>query len=551
MLKKLKISNFAIIENVELDFENQLTVITGETGSGKSILLGALNLLLGERADYNVIRDNTGKTVVEGIWQIHDDLKSFFIANDLDFDQECIIRREIVKEGKSRAFVNDSPVNLNVLKDLTKQLIHIHSQHNTLELRDKNFQLSLLDTLGDHQAQLADYQILFKAYSKEVAKQNMLREDLNRTLKERDYINFQIDELTQLQLEKTDYDALSVQLQELENAELILDNTSTAIGFLDHQEGILTQMSRLKQILLKIAPFSPIAENLFERIQSSEIELRDIQNELERFAETITMNPKEVDQLNEKLDAYKKALNKHQVASQKELQAVFDDFKNQSASSSELEDALNQTQKQVAILHTDLENAGRILSTERQKAATSISKKIQPYFERLKLKDARVAFEIQAKKLFESTGIDQVDLLFSTNIGIKPQPIEKVASGGELGRLMLILMTLLSERKALPTVIFDEIDTGVSGDVADRIGQLLREMGKNRQLLTITHLPQVASAGHHHLSVRKTNVGNLTISEVIKLNPEERNIEIAQLLSGESVTDAALENAKQLLIQND
>ena len=427
MLKKLKISNFAIIENVELDFQNQLTVITGETGSGKSILLGALNLLLGERADYSVIRDNTGKTVVEGIWQIQEELKSFFLENDLDYDTECIIRREILKEGKSRAFVNDSPVNLNVLKDLTKQLIHIHSQHNTLELRDKNFQLSLLDTLGAHQEEFTSYQSIFKAYSQELSKQNILRDELSRTLKERDYINFQIDELTVLDLEKTDYRALSIQLQELENAELILDNTLAAIGFLDHNEGILTQMSRLKQILLKIAPFSPIAENLFERIQSSEIELRDIQTELERFAETSSMNPNEVDQLNVKLDGYKKALTKHQVESQEELQAIFSDFKTQNASSAELEEALNRTQKQVAFLYAALEKAGRILSIERQKAAASISQKLQPYFERLKLKDAQVAFEIQAKKLFESTGIDQVDLLFSTNKGIKPQPIEKVA----------------------------------------------------------------------------------------------------------------------------
>lgn len=551
MLKKLKISNFAIIENVELDFENQLTAITGETGSGKSILLGALNLLLGERADYALIHDNTGKTVVEGIWQINADLETFFRENDLDFDTECIIRREILKEGKSRAFINDSPVNLTILKTLTKQLIHIHSQHNTLELRDKNFQLSLIDTLGVHQDKLAGYKTIFKAYSEELANQNKLREQLNRTLKERDYINFQIEELALLKLDSTDYEDLSSKLLALENAEIILENTANAIDLLDHSEGILPQMNKLKQILLKIAPHSKNAENLFERIQSSEIELRDIQGELEDYAETISMNPNEVDILNKQLDAFKKALIKHQAETHGALLIVYQNFLNQNASSTALEDTLVKTEKKVAQLYTDLEKAGNILSTERQRAAASISKKLEPYFERLKLRDARIAFQILRKKQFDITGIDQVDLLFSTNMGQAPQPVEKVASGGELGRLMLILMTLLSEKKALPTVIFDEIDTGVSGDVADRIGQLLREMGNNRQLLTITHLPQVASAGHHHLSVRKTKIGNRTVSEVIKLNPEERNIEIAQLLSGESISDAALENAKQLLAHHD
>jgi DNA repair protein RecN (Recombination protein N) len=258
-----------------------------------------------------------------------------------------------------------------------------------------------------------------------------------------------------------------------------------------------------------------------------------------------------VDLLSNKLDVFKKLLNKHQVATQNELIAIYHDFLNRNASSLDLEETLNEVENQVISLSKELENAGHQLTSDRQIASSMISKKIEPYFERLKLYDAQIAFQIQAKKQFDALGMDYVDLLFSTNRGIAPQPIEKVASGGELGRLMLILMTLLSEQKALPTVIFDEIDTGVSGDVADRIGQLLREMGQHRQLLTITHLPQVAAAGHHHLSVRKIQKENFVISEVIKLDADQRQIEIAQLLSGERISEAALANAKQLLDHHD
>lgn len=551
MLKKLKINNFAIIENVELQFENQLTVITGETGSGKSILLGALNLLLGERADYSLIRDNSGKTIVEGVWAIREELIPFFTENDLDFDTECIIRREILKEGKSRAFINDSPVNLNVLRALTQQLIHIHSQHNTLELRDKNFQLSLLDVLGNHQDLLVDYQVCYANYVKIKEAHKKVAEHLNLILKERDYNNFQLEELNELKLDKINYEDLQNQLKQIENQEFIIENTTGAVQILDHPEGVLSSVNRLKQLLNKIAPHAKVISDILNRIESCEIELRDIHQELEHFIETFSMNTAEMDQLNAQLDAYQKALRKHQVTTQSELQAVHTVFSNKSNVSFELEEKLEELNLALTHARADLVDKGNTLSIEREKAAVEISEKLAPYFDRLKLKDARVSFNIKPKTDFDASGNDSIELLFSTNLGVAPQPIEKVASGGELGRLMLIFMTLLSEKKALPTVIFDEIDTGVSGEVADRIGQLLREMGRNRQLLTITHLPQVASAGHHHLNVKKVNIGANTIAQVISLTPDERRLELAKLLSGEEISDAALENAKQLLSQHD
>ena len=551
MLRKLRISNFAIIENVELEFQNNLTTITGETGSGKSILLGALNLLLGERADYSVLRDKNSKTIIEGEWHINEELRHFFEENDLDFDTLCIIRREIIGEGKSRAFINDSPVNLNLLKALTSSLIHIHSQHNTLELRDKAFQLSIIDILGNHQHSLQSYKTAFLAYQQAKSDLKSLQEQWQLLIRERDFVQFQIEELAQLDLEKTNYDALIDELRELEHAEVLIQNTSESIQILEQTDGVLLSLNRIKNNMQKIAAVSKVAAGLLERIEVVDIEIKDILAEMESFAESITIDPKQMDFLNNKLESFQKALRKHQLENQEQLSSFYKQLLEKNLLSESLEFDLKNAEKQYEASLAQLKIIGTELSDARKNAATQIGLQLQPYFSRLKLNDARVEFKLSAKTNFDATGIDHVDLLFSTNQGIEPQAIEKVASGGELGRLMLILMTLMSERKALPTVIFDEIDTGVSGDVADRIGQLLREMGKNRQLLTITHLPQVAAAGHHHLSVRKTSIGGRTVSNVLALSEDERKQEIAQLLSGENITTAAIENAKTLLIQHD
>jgi len=551
MLKKLKISNFAIIENVELEFQNHLTVITGETGSGKSILLGALNLLLGERADYSVIRDKNAKTVVEGHWQITADFRSFFIEHDLDFDTTTLIRREISSEGKSRAFINDTPVNLNIIKSLTSRLIHIHSQHNTLELRDKNFQLGIVDILGNHGQELALYTQTFGVYNEEEKRLSQLKTELSKVIQERDYVQFQIDELNKLELDKTNYEDIEAQIKALENAESLIRNTTESLGLLDNPSGILPTLNKAKLSLQKITPYAKVLDDVYNRIISAEIELKDISQELESFAESITMNPEQLNYLNHKLSGYQRALIKHGLDSQAELLLVFHNLQSKSSATENLEFEILKTEQKVSDSLKELNIAGNSLTASRKQAGQDVELKIQPYLERLKLNDALISFQIKPKEHFDSSGFDHVDLLFSTNRGMTPMPLEKVASGGELGRLMLILMTLISERKSLPTVIFDEIDTGVSGDVADRIGQLLREMGKNRQLLSITHLPQVAAAGFQHMSVRKKIVNNQSTTTVVKLNIEDRKLEIAQLLSGEQITEAAMNNANVLLMQHD
>jgi len=551
MLKSLKISNFAIIENAELEFDNHLTVITGETGSGKSILLGALNLLLGERADFSVIRDINAKTVVEGTWNINPEHQSFFEQNDLDFDTICIIRREILKEGKSRAFINDTPVNLNLLKELTRKLVHIHSQHNTLELRDKNFQLSVLDLLGNHQQELKNYQLAYLAYVQQKKEYDQQSQQLVALKQEQDYIQFQLEELNLLQLDVTDYEQLLSELKILENSEIILQNTNESIQLLDSEQGILPLSKKVLQTLQRIAPFSKDIATIFERLHTAEIELKDILVELERYTSSIELNPKELDLIHEKIDKYQRALGKHHKADQAELLAFWQELQTKNTLTHTLEESVSRAQILLKEKQQIMMQNAKLLSDSRKQAAEKISTQLMPYFDRLKMADARIAFEIRPTEKTDRNGCDQVDLLFSTNQGIAPQPIEKAASGGELGRLMLILMTLLSEKKELPTVIFDEIDTGVSGDVAERIGQLLREMGQFRQLLTITHLPQVAACGHQHLSVRKEVVGDKMVSSVIPLNATARQKEIAQLLSGEVITDAALANANELLHKHD
>jgi DNA repair protein RecN (Recombination protein N) len=342
MLRKLRISNFAIIENVELEFQNNLTTITGETGSGKSILLGALNLLLGERADYSVLRDKNSKTIIEGEWHINEELRHFFEENDLDFDALCIIRREIIGEGKSRAFINDSPVNLNLLKALTSRLIHIHSQHNTLELRDKAFQLSIIDILGTHQNCLQSYNTTFLAYQKAKGNLKSLHGQWQSLMRERDFVQFQIEELAQLDLEKTNYDALIDELRELEHAEVLIQNTSESIQILEQTDGVLLSLNRIKNNMQKIASVSKVAAGLLERLEVVDIEIKDMLAEMESFAESITIDPKQMDFLNNKLESFQKALRKHQLENQEQLASFYKQLLEKNLLSESLEFDLNR-----------------------------------------------------------------------------------------------------------------------------------------------------------------------------------------------------------------
>ena len=548
MLKSLSIRNFALIDNVELSFDNGLTVITGETGSGKSILLGALNLLLGSRADFSVIRDEHEKTIVEGLWNIANyGLESFFEENELDYEHDCIIRREVLPQGKSRAFINDTPVSLSVLKELTDRLIQINSQHQTLQLKDKAFQLQLLDTLGGCTAELESYAACFQRFKQEESLVSQLELQLSELIKQQDYISFQIDELLKLGLDQHNYDELILELKKAENAEFLLRNFQESIHLLDGDQGILSDLKKLQQLVRKSAEYDSEIQDWLTRIESQIIELSDLSVEINNHAEQVSVNPNRLEWLIQTLDDYQRILKKHHKQNQVELSAFLEELTIQTQTFETIETELAKSKSTLLATKKELHHQATQLSEKRRKTAPIIVSELIPLLDELKLSDARVEFVFHDKSEPDKNGLETVDLCFSPNKGVQLQSIDKSASGGELSRFMLVVMTLYSHKKQLPSIIFDEIDTGVSGDVAGRIGSMLRKMGTSRQLIAITHLPQVAASGHQHLTVQKSDVNSRTVTEVLYLSSEERKVEIAKLMSSKELTSAAIENANLLL----
>lgn len=546
MLKRLSIQNFALIENIELIFDYGFTVLTGETGSGKSILLGALRLILGERADYAVIRDADKKTVVEATFCIEKlNLKSFFDANDLDYSTDTIIRREIHALGKSRAFINDTPVHLTVLKDFTTLLIHIHSQHHTLNLKDKAFQLTLLDTLVDTRDLRSSVGILYKKWKLEEKNLIALREEIAQALRESDFNSFQLEELKRLNLSLNDFTKIEEDVNRGEKSEEIKLSFVRICSLIHDENGLLDQLVPL----VKMNTFGDAKlGELAERLASVKIELQDIVASAEDGLETLEISPEEHHRQIILLDAYNSAVKKHSVRAQSELIQLQEWLSLAVSQVENADEELATKSKQVEDMRNRFEEKAQELSALRKSRAGSVEMTIGEYLTQLKLNDAVVKFHIEQSAPSE-TGIDAMGLLFSANKGMEPQSIEKIASGGELSRLMLILQHLMSSKQQLPTLIFDEIDTGVSGEVAQRIGELLKSMGDNLQLLAITHLPQVAAKGSQHLKVLKRNTTEgKTVTELIKLFDDKRVEEVARLMSGAEINVAALENARNLMV---
>ncbi len=545
MLKRLAVQNFALIENVELTFDKGFTVLTGETGSGKSILLGALRLILGERADYAVIRDAEKKTVVETTFLVNGlDLADFFEANDLDYADETIIRREIHAQGKSRSFINDTPVQLSVLKELTAQLIHIHSQHHTLNLKDKSFQLALLDTLIDADSLRRKVGEIYSEWKQKEKVLQFYKEEIARALWEKDFNQFQLNELRQLELHVNDFVKLEEEVNRGEQSEEIKMSYGKLFATLQEEGGIIDQLTGLA----KLPTFGDTTlDELVNRLASVRIELQDISSVAEDGMEVETSSPEELQRKSDLLDAYNSALRKHGLFLQEELIQLQEKLEDSVSNVENADAEVAQREKEVKALEKSFLELARELSKYREEKTAALEAEICSYLTEVKLADAIIRFD-----LFDApaskTGTDGIAILFSANKGMAPQPIEKSASGGELSRLMLVLQHLLSKKQQLPTVIFDEIDTGVSGEVAQRIGALLQNMGKNMQLLAITHLPQVAGKGKDHLKVIKRSTDNgKTITELIYLSGEERVEEVARLMSGSQINDAALENAKNLM----
>lgn len=551
MLSSIVVQNFALIDRLTLNFNKGFTVITGETGSGKSILLGALNLILGERADYSVIRDKSIKTIVEANFDIHKyNLKNFFDENELDYLEDTIVRREITAQGKSRSFINDTPVSLTVLKDFSERMINIHSQHQTIELRDSNFQLELLDNLADTVLIRNQYTSLFNQWKKNEKELNNLIEQRSKLLLDADYNAFQAKELEELNLEKEDYSKIENELNQLEHAEEIQQSFGFIIEVLS-QEGtsgnVLDTFIALKAKMDKVASLHPDLSTLSERIKSVYIEIKDIGEEAITGLDSISADPNQLLTLNSKLDKFNQALRKHNVNSQSELLQIFEKFNHSQTNIEEIDLQIFELEKLGEVIQKQVLEKATELELKRQKAIQPIENEVVGLLEELKLPDSRFIIQLSKLENLTSKGGNEVQILFTANKGIEPKSIEKAASGGELSRLMLSLQYLLSKKKQLPTIIFDEIDTGVSGEVAQRIGNLLAKMGTKMQLLAITHLPQVAGRGQFHWKVQKSLTDEKTLTQVLYLNENQRVEEIARLMSGDNINKAALENAKALM----
>ena len=551
MLHSLYIQNFALIEKVTLDFSKGFTVITGETGSGKSILLGALHLILGDRADYSVIRNKEEKTVVEAVFKILNfDLDAFFSLHELDFNEETIVRREISAQGKSRAFINDTPVQLSVLKELAEKLIHIHSQHHTIDLKNMDFQMELLDVLGDTISLKNEFNILFTAYKTTRLQLNQKEETLKNALLNADYVKFQLDELVKLELMTTNFQEIENELKAIENSEDIKVGFSVLIEQLTDEGGAsnaLNQLIQVKTKLDKLAGIYPQLDVLTQRFKETYLEFLDIGNEAISNLDDLEVNPAQKELLTGKIDLFNSVLRKHNALNQEELIEIYSSLSTTQLSVEELELEITHIKNTLKLLEVELTQKAEVLHVSRVGKALDIQNQLIDLLMELKLPHTQIVFDFVKTDKFSVNGFTDMKLLFSPNKGMIPLPIERAASGGELSRVMLAFQYLISAKKQLPTLIFDEIDTGVSGEVAQKIGNILHKMGDYMQIFAITHLPQVAGKGQNHLKVTKSHETEITTTEVLKLSKQERIEEIARLMSGDNINKAALENAKALM----
>ena len=548
MIKSLRIENFALIDSVNIQFDGGFTVITGETGSGKSILLNALNLILGERANFSVIGELKDKSVVEAEIDISGfNMKNFFKANQLDYFDLTIVRREIYKQGRSRAFINDIPVQLNILKELTGGLIHIHSQYNTLELKDKDFQIRLLDVLAGTLKKRTQFQNVFAGYQlkkKELTERLLLLAESSSKI---DYDSFQLTELQALDLDNIDYEAMKQELSKFENADELLASFGAILNLLEMDGGVLQQLGQVNTTLEKNASIDPVLSDLQKRVASVLIELKDISSEAEEQSGSISIDPKQLVELSSKLDSFNKATFKHRVQNQEELLHLMEDLNGSSDDLAQLEGDIARLTNEIQLEEAKLIELGEVLHNERKKSIPEIETRITKSLNELKLVNTILEFRLSKELKLTKFGTSNLEIYFSPNVGLPPVPIHQAASGGELSRVMLALQSLMSRKIQLQTILFDEIDTGVSGDVAQKIGQTLKSMGAGMQVIAITHLPQVAAKGEQHLSVSKAIIDGRTQSSVIELDMAARIEETARLMSGDEINEAALANAKALM----
>ena len=552
MLKRLHISNFALINEMEVSFPGNLTVITGETGAGKSIFLEALSLALGKRADLSALNLKTKKCIIEAEFSAANlYLNDFFLEHDLDFEPNLILRREINADGKSRSFLNDSPVSLSVLKLLSDKLIDIHSQHQTLLLNQSNFQLELLDTFAESLKIFKEYKIEFSSFTKSKIELQSLQEQEKLAKKELDYFQFLYSELDETEIKAGLLSGLEEESSKLENSEIIKSNLLAASNAISGNEiNILIDLGKTKQSLQSLSKYSKNYSLLSDRIQSLYIELKELSADIEDAANEIVFDSDKLSQVNIKMDKLNRLLKKHQVNTEEDLLKIKSDIENKLNQFNSIENTIISKQKLIQVSQNNCLKLSKELTKLRTKAIHGIEQTIKKTLAELSMENAIFKIELSQKSDLGINGLDELKFLFTANKGAELNELHKVASGGELSRLMLSLKALLASKKQLPTIIFDEIDTGVSGDVADKIGEILLSMGNNMQVISITHLPQMASKGNHHLFVYKKDDEDKTVSYIKQLNKVERINEIAKMLSKSNPTVSAIKNATELLSSN-
>ena len=548
MLSRIYIQNFALIDQLEIHFKKGLQVITGETGAGKSIILGALRLILGERADSKSISDFSTKSVVEAEFKISESLKIFFEENDLDFEVDTIIRREILPSGKSRAFVNDVPVTLDVLKELSERLIDIHSQFETSQLFSEEYQFKIIDGLSENKNLIESYQSDYFEFQRKQRELEKLKNTLSEGNKESDYKLFLLEELEAAQLETVNYELLQSQISLAENKGAISELLAQIFARTDQEEvGLFDGFYDVKNKLSRVADLSLQFSELNARLEENYVEFKDILFQLQNEAEKLDANPEDLLVLQEQNDKINALFLKHKVSDIEDLLKIKEELSLEKNSFEDIEHKISQLEKEIAEASQSLLKKAEILSKNRKQTAPVFVEKVESLLHQLGLEKAKVEVELSSTKEFGKFGTEKIQLLFQANTGFALKPIQNAISGGERSRVMLSIKKLMAENAELPTLILDEIDTGVSGRIADEMGNVMQEMAENMQLIVITHLAQVAAKGNDNYKVQKSDIEGKTQTRIFPLNQEEKLTEIAQLLSGSKITDAAILQAKELM----
>ena len=549
MLTSLSIKNYALIDSLNVDFNDGFSIITGETGAGKSILLGGLSLILGKRADLSSLKDATQKCIIEAVFNISNyNLKPLFESEDFDFESQTIIRREILPSGKSRAFVNDSPVNLTSLQLLGERLVDIHSQHQTLQLTSNDFQFQVIDALAKNEDSLQNYRTLLKDYKNLKKEYKELLSFQTEAIKEHDYNSFLLNELLEANLVVGEVEVLEAEYKTLNNIEGIKENLSEAYQLLsDEQLGVLSSLTSLKNIFQKLSGFSSQYEELFNRANSSLIDMNDLFSEIHVLQENLEVNPNRLEVVDAKLKMIHVLMQKHVVSDVSELITIKNQLEEKVAVTENLDETIQKKQSEIVSKETELNTISQGIHTNRSEVIPQLKKELETILLDLGMPNAQFNIDIVISDTFYANGKDELSFLFSANKGGSFNELKKAASGGELSRIMLAIKSVLAEYIQLPTIMFDEIDSGVSGEISNKMGDIMLQMSKNMQVFSITHLPQIAAKGLSHFKVYKEDVNEVTQTNLIELNHDERIIEIAQMLGGSEMSTSAIAHAKELL----